>query len=69
MLVPKVAELEDEHFVEAMKAAGKELYECNPIKNTTCKKDGCFIYGGDCKLTTKKEFALMVETDSPGPKK
>lgn len=69
MLVPKVAELEDEHLVEAMKAAGKTLYECDPEKNMDCKKTGCYALGGDCKLTTKIEFALMEEIDSPSPKK
>lgn len=70
MLVPKLAVLEDKQMVEAMKAVGKVLYECNPHKNIMCRKDGCMIYGGDCRLTTRKEFALMEETDTPpGSKK
>lgn len=32
------------------------LYECDPSKNTQCKKGACFINGGECRLTTKKEF-------------
>ena len=70
MLVPKLAVLEDKQMVEAMKAAGKTLYECDPAKNMSCKKNGCYALGGDCKLTTKIEFALMEETDTPpGSKK
>ena len=32
------------------------LYECDPSKNTECKKDACYINGGECRMTTKKEF-------------
>lgn len=32
------------------------LFECDPSKNTECKKGACFINGGECRMTTKKEF-------------
>lgn len=69
MLGPKLAKLDDESIVEAFKAAGMVLYECAPWKNHTCKKDGCYMHGGECKYTTNISCALMEETDHPGSKK
>lgn len=37
----------------------KQLYKCEPTKNTTCDKTWCF-YGqnrGECKYTTNPEFS------------
>lgn len=31
-------------------------YECDPEKNTTCRKSACYINGGPCRITTHKEF-------------
>jgi len=39
----------------------KELYKCDPNKNTQCSKSGCMYNKNskhrDCKLTTNKEFS------------
>ena len=32
-------------------------YFCDSEKNIGCKKDACYINGGPCKLTSRKEFA------------
>lgn len=32
-----------------------KVYPCDPDKNKACSKTGCFINGGDCYQTTKKE--------------
>lgn len=31
------------------------LFECDPVKNTECTKEGCYLFGGDCSWTTKPE--------------
>ena len=37
----------------------KKVYVCDPRKNPTCKKTGCWLYSdGDCYLTTDPEKAL-----------
>ena len=33
------------------------LYECDPDKNTECRKTGCYKVGGECHMTKNKEFA------------
>lgn len=33
------------------------LYECDPEKNTECRKTGCYINGGECRHTTHAEYA------------
>ena len=33
----------------------KNPYRCNPEKNQECTKESCFINGGPCKRTFKKE--------------
>ena len=33
------------------------IYECDPEKNTECNKRGCFINGGECRHTTRVEYA------------
>jgi len=30
-------------------------YRCDPEKNKECRKTGCYINGGPCKRTSKKE--------------
>lgn len=37
----------------------KELYKCDPNKNTSCSKTGCFytVVLGECKYTTNPEFS------------
>lgn len=35
----------------------KELYPCDPEKNTDCAKTSCYIKGGSCTETWHKEFA------------
>lgn len=36
---------------------GITLYSCDPSKNTECKKNGCYITGGECHLTSHKEYS------------
>ena len=38
---------------EALKQFLKDnpVYECDPDKNTDCRKTGCYINGGECHLT------------------
>ncbi len=34
-----------------------KAYECDPKKATGCKKTACYLNGGECRLTHKKEWA------------
>lgn len=34
-----------------------KVYRCDPEKHKGCKKRGCFLNGGECKLTLKKEYS------------
>ena len=43
-----------------MKKKSETLYICDPKKNVTCTKEGCYINGGPCFCTSNKEYA---ETD------
>ena len=38
----------------------KELYKCNPTKNTACSKTACFYTKilGECKYTTNPDYSL-----------
>jgi hypothetical protein len=36
---------------------GKILYPCDLALNTTCRKNECYIHGGECSTTFNKEFA------------
>lgn len=38
-----------------------ELYRCDPAKNVGCTKELCYINGGVCELTTKKEYKMENE--------
>jgi hypothetical protein len=47
--------------------AKRSVYECDPEKNTECKKTGC-LYNPDsvypvCHLTSKKEYAKDTQMD------
>lgn len=33
------------------------FYVCNPKKNKICSKTNCKENGGECELTSRKEFA------------
>lgn len=35
----------------------KIFWECDTNKNTQCEKTSCYLFGGECKLTTKIEYA------------
>lgn len=37
----------------------KEIYKCNPMKNTSCSKTGCFYNKiiGECMYTTNPEYS------------
>ena len=35
-----------------------KVYICDPRKNPTCKKTGCWLNDGECYLTTDPEKAL-----------
>ena len=42
------------------------LYECDPCKNTECKKTSCkLLLKGECSMTTKKEFAKDGQENNP----
>lgn len=45
----------------------KPLYPCDPKKNVECKKDMCFMYGGECRSTTDPEYAK--KPDDPKEKR
>lgn len=32
-------------------------YECDPNKNTLCRKSFCYVNGGECHRTSHKEFS------------
>lgn len=34
----------------------KKLFYCDPKKNSVCSKEGCFINGGGCVLTSNAEY-------------
>jgi len=36
--------------------ARRRPYLCDPEKNTTCSKTGCYINGGECRHTLNKEY-------------
>lgn len=35
----------------------KKLFICDPEKNTSCKKNNCYIHNGQCNKTDKEEFS------------
>lgn len=37
-----------------------ELWYCDPQENTECRKTSCYLVGGPCHLTKKRECALVV---------
>lgn len=37
-----------------------DVWYCDPQKNEKCKKNGCYLYGGPCHLTTHKENAIVL---------
>lgn len=40
------------------------LYDCDPIKNTECRKTNCHINGGECYKTSKKEYEVQYEMEN-----
>lgn len=40
----------------------KDLYECSPNLNTTCRKSYCYLASGECRLTSHKEFSKTGKT-------
>ena len=34
------------------------VYICDPEKNNECSKTHCYINGGECMCTTRKEYML-----------
>ena len=38
-----------------------KFWICDTNKNKQCEKTSCHVFGGDCKLTTKEEFAIDPE--------
>lgn len=46
---------EDIHLIEIDEE--KELYLCSPLLNTKCSKENCYINGGECFRTLKKEYS------------
>lgn len=45
-------------YDEALKENGTVMYECNPAKNTRCKKTHCTVNGGECDKTASEEFSI-----------
>lgn len=43
---------------------GVVLHMCDPEKNPTCKKTGCYINGGECHMTTKSESTETTEDNT-----
>ena len=49
----------------------KTFYECDPEKNTECKKRGCALVkkrgvkAGECRATSKPECAALDEEGRP----
>ncbi len=35
--------------------ARRNTYKCDPRKNAECRKTNCYVNGGPCKRTSKKE--------------
>lgn len=35
-----------------------ELFPCDPLKNTMCRKTNCFLYGGSCEHTAYRQYKL-----------
>ena len=35
------------------------LYHCDPFRAKDCPKKHCFIYGGECRLTHNKDYAIQ----------
>lgn len=33
------------------------FYKCDPNKNKKCTKENCYINGGECELTTNRDYA------------
>lgn len=53
-------------FVRAVKMCDvmhDDLYLCDPEKNTQCRKNECYIYGGECHLTSQKAFRLIERSE------
>ena len=42
---------------------GVVLYHCNPDLATDCKKTHCFLFGGRCSKTPRKEWACVTVGD------
>lgn len=41
--------------------ARRRPYLCDPEKNTTCSKTGCYINGGECRHTLNREYRKEEE--------
>ena len=57
-------------FVEAVKKFDvytaemyDDLFLCDPEKNKGCRKTECYINGGECHLTSKKECRLRKRSE------
>lgn len=37
------------------------LYVCDPDKNTKCNKTECYLHGGQCQMTSNKDFERTGE--------
>ena len=42
---------------------GGVLYHCNPALAADCKKTNCFLFGGPCSMTPRKEWACVTFGD------
>jgi hypothetical protein len=51
-------DLDKEGFMVDGHGQRAAFWPCDPDKNKSCLKTGCFKRGGPCKLTTRTEYAI-----------
>lgn len=51
-----------EMLIAAFANAEQQLFLCDPNKRSKCNNSpGCFMNGGECRLTQYKEYAMIDE--------
>ena len=48
---------EPQEICPRCKRTATEVFLCDPELNVTCSRSGCFLNGGDCRHTTRIEYA------------
>lgn len=45
------------------------VYYCDPQKDESCNKRGCYVFGGPCHLTFYAQYAIVLDGEPmKGPK-